>query len=124
MRLLPQVYHLSPFNCFYVNMFSNKRLNETVVLSETVASPYPLFFPAALSSWNSYHPTKSASRKIAERDFIALNKSAVQSGLTTAQEQTQFRATHDIRRRDESERISSRSAPQFPRDMVFGISTR
>jgi len=79
----------------------------------------------ALSSWNAHYPTRSASRKkVAERDFITLNKSAVQSGLTTAQEQTQFRATHDIRRRDDSDRKSSQSNSKFPADMVFGISTR
>jgi len=79
----------------------------------------------ALSSWNAHYPTRSAGRKkVAERDFITLNKSAVQSGLTTAQEQTQFRATHDIRRRDDSDRKSSQSNSKFPADMVFGISTR
>ena len=77
----------------------------------------------ALSCWNFHRPTKSA-KKVAERDFIALNKASVQSGLTTAQEQAQFRATHDIRRRDESECVSSRSKPVFPPDMVFGLSTR
>lgn len=79
----------------------------------------------ALSSWNVHHPTRSASRrKIAEKDFLALNKAAVQSGLTSAHEQAQFRATHDIRRRDEPERVSTRSTPKLPPDMVFGISTR
>ena len=61
---------------------------------------------------------------MAERDFIALNKASVQSGLTTAQEQQQYRATHDIRKRDDSDRTASKSTPKFDEEMVFGISTR
>lgn len=78
----------------------------------------------ALSSWNVHHPTRGAPKKEAERDFIALNKASVECGLTTAQEQSQFRATHDIRRRDDEDRQSSTSQTKFPQDMVFGISTR
>ena len=79
----------------------------------------------ALSSWNVHHPTGGAPKKEAERDFIALNRAAVECGLTTAQEQAQFRATHDIRRRDEEEENKTSSAKtKFPTDMVFGISTR
>ena len=48
----------------------------------------------------------------------------MQCGLTTAQEQTQFRATHDIRRRDDEGKKASSSKIRFPPDMVFGISTR
>lgn len=59
-----------------------------------------------------------------ERDFIALNKASVECGLTKAHEQTQFRATHDIRRRDDEGRRSSTVGAKFPEDMVFGISTR
>lgn len=48
----------------------------------------------------------------------------MECGLTTAHEQTQFRATHDIRRRDDEGTKSSTSQAKFPPDMVFGISTR
>jgi hypothetical protein len=79
----------------------------------------------ALSSWNVHHPTRGPLKKEPERNFIALNTRSVQCGLTTAQEQTQFRATHDIRRRDDEERKKASSAKiRFPPDMVFGISTR
>ena len=61
---------------------------------------------------------------MAERDFIALNKASVQSGLTTAQEQQQYRATHDIRKKDDADRTASKSTPKFDEEMVFGISTR
>lgn len=86
---------------------------------------YPHPHTLAVSNWKVHCPTRSPShKKVAEKDFISLNKSAVQSGLTTAQEQAQFRATHDIRRRDDPERKSSRNSTKFPPDMVFGISTR
>ena len=108
------------------------RQGKTVLLQRSMLASCPCSpsihthnTPLALTSWNAHYPTRSAGRKkVAERDFITLNKSAVQSGLTTAQEQMQFRATHDIRRRDDSERKSSRSNPKFPADMIFGISTR
>ena len=61
---------------------------------------------------------------MSERDFIALNKASVQSGLTTAQEQQQYRATHDIRKKDDSERTASKSTMKFDDEMAFGISTR
>lgn len=79
----------------------------------------------ALSSWNIHHPTRSVgSKPKAERDFITMNKAAIQSGLTTAQEQQQYRATHDIRRRDDSERKLSKNTLKTDPDMAYGISTR
>ena len=99
--------------------------NVFIYLSLDIDITYVCISFPALSGWNIYQPTKSASRKkAAERDFIALNKASVQFGLTSAHEQSQFRATHDIRRREEAERVSSRSKANFPPDMVFGISTR
>ena len=77
----------------------------------------------AISSWYVQPSKASRQKKVAERDFIALNRASVQCGLTTAQEQAQFRATHDIRRRDDADR-STAATPKFPSDMVFGISTR
>uniref|UniRef100_A0A673J0H5 Cilia- and flagella-associated protein 77 n=1 Tax=Sinocyclocheilus rhinocerous TaxID=307959 RepID=A0A673J0H5_9TELE len=40
----------------------------------------------------------STRNREAERDFIALNREGVKSGLVTAKELQQYRATHDIRR--------------------------
>lgn len=67
------------------------------------------------------------------RDFMALNRAAVQSGLVTAREQYQFRGTHDIRRKPAApadkgdgaggEGVRS-SRRRLPPSMVFGISTR
>ena len=59
-----------------------------------------------------------------QRDFIELNKAAIQAGLTTAHEQQQYRATHDIKRKDTAEGRYPRNMTKFPDDMVFGISTR
>lgn len=78
-----------------------------------------------MSHWNMQSPTDSAnSQRIAERDFIALNKAAVNNGLTTAQEQVQYRATHDIRRKDNTGRTSRKDILKFSDDMTFGIPTR
>lgn len=76
----------------------------------------------ALSSWY-VQPTRPAVKKHPpERDFLALNKLAAQSGLTTAHEQTQFRATHDILLK-EKEPVS-RSRQKIDENMTFGITTR
>ena len=59
-----------------------------------------------------------------EKDFIALNKMAAQNGLTTAQEQSQFRACHDIRRRDKDRDSQLAKSRYPPEGMTFGVSTR
>lgn len=70
-------------------------------------------------------PGSMQKEKALERDFISLNKAAVESGLTTASEQARFRATHDIRRKPaDTARAKSDKSIQFPPDMTFGISTR
>jgi len=64
-----------------------------------------------------------AEAKRPERDFVALNIAACKSGLTTAQEQTQFRSINDMRRKPPE--IEPRvQKPTFPDGMTFGISTR
>ena len=62
--------------------------------------------------------------KKAPRDFIGLNKGAVQSGLTTAQEHFQYRATHDMRRKDSGNEKTSLRVKRIPPTMVFGIPTK
>ena len=54
---------------------------------------------------------------------MALNKAAVESGLTTAEEQQHYRATHDIRTKLKT-RVVEDKRLVLPEDMVFGISTR
>lgn len=56
---------------------------------------------------------------------MKLNRLAAQSGLTSAHEQTQFRACNDIRRPSEEEEKERRQSQyKIPEDMVFGVSTR
>lgn len=56
------------------------------------------------------------------RDFISLNKFALANGVTTAQEQTDFRANNDIRQREPR---SFRDIPKSaPTNVTYGISTR
>ncbi len=79
-------------------------------------------FLSAMSNWRGHRATVGL-KKVPERDFIALNKHSIDNGLTTAQEQAQYRATHDIRRREDST-TPKNTALTFSDDMTFGISTR
>ena len=59
-----------------------------------------------------------------ERNFMALNKAAVQRGLVTAPEHTHFRSLNDIRKS-----INKQSAPRcktqnIPVDATFGVIPR
>lgn len=60
----------------------------------------------------------------ADRDFMALNKSAVLAGLTSAPQHYQFRASHDIRRRMQTEGDKKKASRRILPHMVYGISTR
>ena len=59
-----------------------------------------------------------------ERDFIALNKACIGSGLVTAKEQFEYRATHDVRRRVSEDEMSKTKIRRIPANMTFGVSTR
>ncbi|XP_017307944.1 cilia- and flagella-associated protein 77 isoform X2 [Ictalurus punctatus] len=78
----------------------------------------------ALSNWHtpSLSFSSSAWYGKAERDFVALNREGIKSGLVTAKELQQYHATHDIRRPVFSK--SFKSAPaQIPQDITFGLPT-
>ena len=86
---------------------------------------------AALSGWPGsaglyFHRKKDVSGKdsLPDRDFMALNRSAVQAGLTTAPQQYQFRATHDFRRKIQTDDGKQKVTRRLPPTMVYGISTR
>ncbi|XP_063423666.1 cilia- and flagella-associated protein 77-like isoform X2 [Mytilus trossulus] len=68
-------------------------------------------------------PFKSKDKK-SERDFMALNRAAVQTGLVTANENYEFRATHDVRRKTAGDEKTRTRTRRIPPSMVFGISTR
>ena len=79
---------------------------------------------AALRGWGGGTSSLPFDRpkKQPERDFMALNRSAVSAGLVTSKENFDYRATHDIRRRP-SEDSKSRTR-RLPASMVFGLPTR
>lgn len=55
---------------------------------------------------------------------MALNRAAVQTGLVTANENYEFRATHDVRRKTAGDEKTRTRTRRIPPSMVFGISTR
>ena len=79
---------------------------------------------AAVSIWHAAKGSLATQNQTPEKDFIALNKMAAQNGLTTAQEQSQFRACHDIRRRDKDRDSQLAKSRYPPEGMTFGVSTR
>uniref|UniRef100_UPI003F4FA18B cilia- and flagella-associated protein 77 isoform 2 n=1 Tax=Danio rerio TaxID=7955 RepID=UPI003F4FA18B len=77
----------------------------------------------AISNWHTH--TMSTTHRAAERDFIALNREGVKSGLVTAKELHQYRATHDIRRKPLTREGFRRSAPpRLSPDDSFFVSNR
>jgi len=85
----------------------------------------PLAFSNLAGSGGLYFHRKKEAGKEPERDFMALNRSAVQAGLTKAPEYYQFRATHDIRRKVQPEDGNNgKLTRRIPPTQVYGISTR
>ncbi|XP_065068726.1 cilia- and flagella-associated protein 77-like [Rhopilema esculentum] len=79
----------------------------------------------ALSSWkpsNQKFPNRNASART--RDFISLNKAATQAGLVTAQEHSQYRATHDVKRKPSAKEQNMKLPKRLPPTMVFGVPTQ
>ena len=59
-----------------------------------------------------------------ERDFVKLNKMAVQAGLTSAPENYHFRATHDVKVTSSAKDRTLNKLKKIPPSMVFGVPTR
>ena len=78
----------------------------------------------AVSHWYAHKKSVKKEIKRPERDFIALNVASCKSGLTTAQEQSQFRSINDIRRKPPDVEGRRSRTMDFPEDVTFGISTR
>ncbi|KAG9354503.1 hypothetical protein JZ751_001213 [Albula glossodonta] len=80
----------------------------------------------SISHWHSYSVPGSGSgtrSKKGEKDFVALNREGVKSGLVTAKEHYQYRATHDIRRQIPAKDGSKFAlTPKIP-DITFGAPT-
>eukprot|EP00118_Oscarella_pearsei_P020338 m.220005 g.220005 ORF g.220005 m.220005 type:complete len:238 (+) comp39934_c1_seq1:66-779(+) len=79
----------------------------------------------AISSWSQIPnlPQLGRASKM-PRDFISLNKAAVKKGLTTSQEQFQFRAMHDVRQKPRVSAVRRKRTQSVPSDVTFGIVTR
>nr|XP_046188190.1 cilia- and flagella-associated protein 77 [Oncorhynchus gorbuscha] len=82
----------------------------------------------ALSNWHTQSLPTSGSRGHSRRpgkDFVALNCEGVKSGLVTAKEHYQYRATHDRRQASLARRgFRVPVPPRIPPDTTFGISTQ
>ncbi|XP_061117826.1 cilia- and flagella-associated protein 77 [Conger conger] len=80
--------------------------------------------PEAISHWHSQSRGQSSARaKMGEKDFVALNREGVKSGLVTAKEHYQYRASHDIRRLIPARAGTLAAPPKIP-DITFGAPTR
>lgn len=81
----------------------------------------------ALHGWPTIRTTTlpfKRKERTSQRDFMALNRAAVSAGLVSANDQYEFRATHDVRRKAQSEDKSRSRTRRIPPSMVFGIATR
>lgn len=94
------------------------------IIRSIIAIQFHVLLPIALCSWNVVKPRRVSTAQPEERDFVRLNKMAVQAGLTSAPEQYQFRATHDVKVSSGSKERSLNKLKKIPPSMVFGISTR
>ncbi len=78
-----------------------------------------------MSSWKLKDKNNQMEReKRGPRDFISLNKAATQSGLVTAQEHAQYRATHDVKRIPSAREQNLKLPKRLPPNMVFGVPTQ
>ncbi|XP_005100720.1 cilia- and flagella-associated protein 77 isoform X2 [Aplysia californica] len=83
----------------------------------------------ALRGWTgTYLPKGGAtkSKSATERDFMSLNRASIAAGLVKAPENSDYRATHDIRRLpfDQKEMAGKMRSRRLPPTMVFGIPSR
>jgi len=83
----------------------------------------------ALRGWTGTHLPKGGAtkaRSATERDFMGLNRQAIKAGLVRAPENSDYRATHDIRRVpfDQKEMTGKMRSRRLPPTMVFGVPSR
>jgi len=83
----------------------------------------------ALRGWTGSQLPKGGAtkaRSASERDFMGLNRAAINGGLVRAPENTDYRATHDIRRLpfDKKEMAGKMRSRRLPPTMVFGVPSR
>jgi len=83
----------------------------------------------ALRGWTGTALPKGGATKTqsaTQRDFMSLNRAAIAGGLVKAPENSDYRATHDIRRLpfDKSEMQGKMRTRRLPPTMVFGVPSR
>uniref|UniRef100_A0A672UPN4 Cilia and flagella associated protein 77 n=1 Tax=Strigops habroptila TaxID=2489341 RepID=A0A672UPN4_STRHB len=78
--------------------------------------------PEAIGHWNTVKPRTHLVQEM-PRDYIAMNRSALKAGYTTAREYNLYYKAKDIRRNDEHSRFH-RCPPKLPADMTYGIKTQ
>ncbi|XP_050388519.2 cilia- and flagella-associated protein 77 [Patella vulgata] len=82
----------------------------------------------ALRGWSSMNQNSTLpfhrKEKATERDFLELNKTAVNSGIVTSGENFAYRSINDIRRRTAGTEKNKTKIRRLPPSMVYGISTR
>ena len=81
--------------------------------------------PEALRGWSSgvYFPKIHEVKT--ERDFLSLNRCAVEAGLVSARDHQQFRAANDIRRKVVTNEVRrDDKVRRMPPSFVYGVATR
>jgi len=83
----------------------------------------------ALRGWTGTALPRGGACKTAatsQRDFLALNRAAINAGLVKAPDNSDYRATHDIRRLpfDKKEMSNKMRTRRLPPTMVFGVPSR
>ena len=74
-------------------------------------------------SYNEFTQKPSQSRS--ERDFVGLNREAVRNGLVNSREFSNYRATHEILKKEKvPKRQVFESNRKISPSTVYGISTR
>ncbi|XP_004613495.2 cilia- and flagella-associated protein 77 [Sorex araneus] len=79
--------------------------------------------PEALGHWNEYKQPPTCPQKLA-RNYIAMNRRALKTGLVTARETFLYHQLNNIRISDQNERPVKREAPAPPPNMTFGMPAR
>ncbi|XP_065551435.1 cilia- and flagella-associated protein 77 [Lathamus discolor] len=79
--------------------------------------------PEAIGHWNTVKPRTHLVREM-PRDYIAMNRSALKAGYTTAREYNLYYKAKDIRRKDDENSRFNKCPPELPADVTYGIKTQ
>ncbi|KAF6327093.1 cilia and flagella associated protein 77 [Rhinolophus ferrumequinum] len=79
--------------------------------------------PEAIGHWHVFKQQTPCPHELT-RNYIAMNRGAVRTGLVTAPENLLYRQLNDIRISDQDDRKMKKELPSFPPDTTFGIRSR